>query len=174
MILFGSIIMIFVILIGVVIMSLFTWFALKKSYEPEVCYGEFPFKLTYEINGESITIEDVYVCEYDGIGWDTGRLMYRKWKGYYKSSGEQNLLIYSFSDNNKKVGIYCSIGGPKYYMNDVQNNTSIDVLNPFFYTITESGNLTETSYNIDDVVEKYSLKITDCELSEPIENNFEK
>ncbi|MFA8307240.1 YdgA family protein, partial [Paenibacillus alvei] len=31
---------------------------------PEITYGEFPFKLVYEINGERKVIQDTVICEY--------------------------------------------------------------------------------------------------------------
>ena len=45
-----------------------TYFA-PNPLKPEITYGEFPFTLTYELDGEIKTIEDVVVCEYDGIEW---------------------------------------------------------------------------------------------------------
>jgi hypothetical protein len=49
---------------------------------PEIRYGEFPFRLEYEINGERFIMEDTVVCEFDGIGVDGGRGKYLKWKTY--------------------------------------------------------------------------------------------
>ena len=35
--------------------------------EPKIKYGEFPFVLTYEVDGEIRVIEDTIVCEYEGL-----------------------------------------------------------------------------------------------------------
>ena len=35
--------------------------------EPRIKYGEFPFKLIYEIDGKTMTIEDTIICEFDGF-----------------------------------------------------------------------------------------------------------
>ena len=34
---------------------------------PEITYGEFPIKVTCEINGEIKVIEDTVICEFDGF-----------------------------------------------------------------------------------------------------------
>ena len=34
---------------------------------PEITYGEFPFRLEYRIADEVYVVEDVIVCEYDGV-----------------------------------------------------------------------------------------------------------
>ena len=39
---------------------------------PEITYGEFPFRLVYELNGEQIVIEDIIICEFDGFGMGGG------------------------------------------------------------------------------------------------------
>ena len=53
--------------------------------KPEITYAEFPFEIVYELEGETVTVNDVYVCEYDGIGMNEGVGKYREWKGYIKS-----------------------------------------------------------------------------------------
>lgn len=37
-----------------------------RPSKPEVTYGEFPFELVYEYNGEQFTINETIVCEYEG------------------------------------------------------------------------------------------------------------
>ena len=41
---------------------------------PEIEYAEFPFELTYEINGERFVVNDVYVCEFEGFGGNEGSM----------------------------------------------------------------------------------------------------
>lgn len=75
-----------------------TWLFIPNPPEPEITYCEFPFEIVYEIDGEIITINDVYVCQYDGIGANEGSGKYRVWKSYIKSTGEENLIL--FKDGN--------------------------------------------------------------------------
>lgn len=62
--------------------------------KPEITYGEFDFKLVYEINGEIRTVEDTIVCEFDGFNVDEGRGKTRRWKEKFKN--EQGNELYAF------------------------------------------------------------------------------
>ena len=37
--------------------------------EPVITEHTFPFSITYEFEGETITIEDEYICTYEGNNW---------------------------------------------------------------------------------------------------------
>ena len=64
---------------------------LPNPPKPAIRYGEFPFRLTYELNGETKTIEDVAICEFDGYGERSEAGQDRKWKTHLKS-GLDDLL----------------------------------------------------------------------------------
>lgn len=64
-----------------------------NSPSPTTKYGEFPFRLEYEIDGKRMVIQDTLICEYDGVGADEGRGKYRKWKQAKISSGEDRLTL---------------------------------------------------------------------------------
>lgn len=53
-------------------------------------YGEFPFRLEYEINGRRELIEDTLIIKYKGIGIDEGRGKFRKWEDRL-ASGNKNI-----------------------------------------------------------------------------------
>lgn len=64
------------------------------ALKPTVTEGEFPFSITYELDGERVTIEDVYKVRYvgnDGYA-DTKSRVYA---GELKSSGEDIRFILS-------------------------------------------------------------------------------
>ena len=136
--------------------------------KPEITYGEFPFEVTYEIDGETITVKDIYVCEYDGIGANaTGK--YRLWKGYIKSTGEEDLVL--LTDGNLKL--VCALGWPSYYMGD--SYLSGEEFTPYiYYEIypNEFGGTSSGVMDIEPILEKYKIKLISWELSEPIENSF--
>lgn len=61
------------------------------AFKPTVTEGEFPFSITYELDGERVTIDDVYKVHYvrnDGYA-DTKSRVYA---GELKSSGEDGTL----------------------------------------------------------------------------------
>jgi len=84
--------------------------------KPEVKYGEFPFRLVYEINGEEVVVEDTVICKYDGIGMNEAVGKYRKWKSYLKSNGEEYIILLQlFNDTN----IIFPTEKPEYYMGEI-------------------------------------------------------
>ena len=50
---------------------------------PDVKEGEFDVSVTYEVNGEIKTLDLVYICEYDGVGWTIEGTSYRAWNGHF-------------------------------------------------------------------------------------------
>ena len=133
---------------------------------PEITYGEFPFTLVYEIEGEVITINDVYVCKFDGFTTNTAG-KFREWKGYLKSNGNEDLFVTEIDG----LDIYIIIGPPEYYMGEEQYSYSNII--PSFYCIEKTGKHTH-SYHLttEEAYSQYSLKLLEWELSQPITNTF--
>ena len=55
---------------------------------PVIRYGEFPFTLVYELNGEERVVEDTLICEYDRWDWSAGSGSYVRWKSRLDSGDE--------------------------------------------------------------------------------------
>ena len=62
--------------------------------KPEIKYGEFDFELVYEIDGESRTIEDTIICEFDGFNIDEANGKTRKWEDEFVN--KQNNELYAW------------------------------------------------------------------------------
>ncbi len=160
-----------VIFLLLLIGGLFFMFFEKRQFVPKVKSGEFPFSLTYKVdNGNVVNISGVYICEFDGIGWDTGRGFYRKWKGYVKETGLENVLI--FEDSNTRI--FCRVGDPEYLMGDYKYLAweNISLSPPHLYLKKNSNN---SSYlSSEDIKNKYGIEIITWNFSEPIKNQFKK
>ena len=50
--------------------------------EPRIKKAEFPFEIVYELDGETVTVNDIFVCEYDGTLWNENTGRQRQWKGW--------------------------------------------------------------------------------------------
>ena len=75
------------------------------AFKPTVTEGEFPFSITYELDGERVTIDDVYKVHYvrnDGYA-DTKSRVYA---GELKSSGEDDTLYTLKKDENTRVELW--------------------------------------------------------------------
>ncbi len=136
--------------------------------KPQVTSGEFPFELVYSLDGETITINDIIVCEYDGIGMNEGVGKYIKWKSYLKSNNKENLVL--FEDGNKKI--ICGIGSPDYYMGNTENS-DIDTVIPNLVIYEDYGEITSSHALSQEEMEEYKIKLLSWEFSKPINNTFE-
>lgn len=149
--------------------ALLSFSGCQNISEPQIKEAEFPFEIVYEIDGEIVTVNDIYVCEFDGFGWNEGVGKHRKWRGYLKSSGADKLIL--LEDGDLKFAV--SIGSPEYYMNDP--NYSYYENTPLIYYIrpNEFGGTTSGVLETEQLLEQYKLKLVSWELSEPIQNSFE-
>ena len=139
--------------------------------KPEITYGEFPFELVYEIDGEIVTVNDVYVCEFDGFSMNTGRMeKYRTWKGYVKSTEQNNVVLLHDGD----LKIVCYVGNPEYYMSDPEykgdHPYKLNILKQICYSFgTSTSGVPE---EIDKLMQQYKIRIVSWQFSEPIENSY--
>ena len=131
--------------------------------------GETDIKLVYEIDGETVTVNDVYICEFDGFDWNEGVGKHRKWKGYIKSSGTDELIL--LEDGDLKFAV--SVGSPEYYMSDPTCLYSENTPTIFYIKPNEFGGITSGTSDIEPLLEQYKLKLISWNFSEPIEKSFE-
>ena len=62
-----------IILLPIIVIFSLNLFARSSSFiggllypnpqKPEITFAEFPFEIVYEIDGETVTLKDTYVCE---------------------------------------------------------------------------------------------------------------
>ena len=69
---------------------------------PEITYGEFPFYVEYEKNGERYIIEDTIICEFTGIVHSLGISKVRTWDMSLKS-GNEIRYIFFIEENTPSV-----------------------------------------------------------------------
>lgn len=141
--------------------------------QPVIKYGEFPFKLEYEINGRIVVVEDTIICKYKGIGVSFGTEgKYLKWESYLASEGKSStdttsgcLLV---DDVNQ---IYFSLSGAKYYLGYLSEYyPELIADGPNFYAF--ATNDSDRWLRPDEILNKYSIRIISFEPSPPIQNTF--
>ena len=149
--------------------------------KPEVTHGEFPFQLTYEINGETKVIEDTIVCEFDGFIVEGENGKYRKWKTSLNNGNERLTLldlrplneINEFGQTMLELSFY--YGNAEYYMGDVDNNRQRGAQGlgrvSYHYQNTD-GTTGGSGYGADVAYEKYKIRLINWECAPPIENTF--
>ena len=135
---------------------------------PEITYGEFPFRLEYEINGERQVIQDTLICEFDGFGADEGRGKYRKWKDRLASGNERITLLKV--DNNKEIEFVP--GSAEYYMGDSDNGRGDSSFPNAVYFEKDSNGTKSGGVEAKELLDKYHIKLISWNPSPPIKNNF--
>ena len=148
--------------------------------KPEITYGEFPIKLTYELDGEIIVIEDIVVCEFDGFINRGTAGKARKWNTKLKSGEE--LILLDLRDLNQEnelgqtmVELYFYYGTGAYYMGDTDNPfareaQSFDWID--YKYKTKDGKIGYSGYKAEEAFEKYKIRVISWECAPPIKNEF--
>ena len=179
------------IALGIVILLVVMWYMLVitgafsifmfNPPRPEITYGEFPFTLTYELNGEVKVISDTVICEFDGFHSLGSAGKYRKWKSYLKSGNERvTLLDLRPLDETNEFGqrmleLFFSPGSAEYYMDDELGDKKsageISTWVEYLYQTTD-GTIGGSAYKADEAWEKYKIRLISWESSPPIQNSF--
>ena len=138
---------------------------------PAVKEGKFNFSITYVLNGEAVTLSDVYVCEYDGIGWSLDGGFHREWtSSYEKGILGVDVPICTTEDGGRitlALGMY-----PEYFMGDPGYDESY-APNPWLILSYYNEETGEESFTYDaEIIAGYGAKIIAYEYDEPIENEF--
>ena len=148
--------------------------------QPEFVYGEFPFSLTYELNGEIIEINDVIICEYNGVVLRDDRGKMRQWNEKLKSGNEKIILLdLSDSSETDELGreileVYFSYGRAEYYMGETQTSSNPPTTDSIAYLyITSEGTIGGSGYRPEEAYEKFGIRLISWECAPPIENSFE-
>ncbi len=186
--------------IGILIIA-FPWIMLGLGLltspappKPEITYGEFDFKLVFEIDGESRTIEDIIICEFDGFNIDEGRGKTRRWKEDFQNNQNNELYAWRVEQiDNPDFNEYKSGRKPDYNYVVLKNIDNYKVLlsvadaeyflgepeNKRTYPIEPRVSVYDknTCYFIGpeetkDFLELHRFEIISWECAEPIENTF--
>lgn len=156
------------IILAVAVVAIVVYSVISSiAFKPTVTEGEFPFSITYELNGERVTIEDVYKVHYvrnDGYA-DTKSRVYA---GKLKSSGEDDTLYTLKKDENTRVELWTHFY-PDYLMGDTEYDYFDDeAFEPRIYYYDAN----ETEYHDEETLAAQGVKLISFEYPMPIENSF--
>ena len=135
--------------------------------KPAVTEGEFPFSITYEVDGEIKTISDVYQARYirnDGYA-DTKSRVY---EGVLKSSGENDTVYTLKKGQNTRVELWTHFYAD-YLMGDPEGDYFDD--EPFA-PIIYYYDADEIEYFDEETLAAQGVKLISYEYPTPIENSL--
>jgi hypothetical protein len=144
-----------------------------KTLVPEKTEGRFDFSVTYEMNGEEITYNGVYVCKFDGVYFSfygNGR----DWIGYVENTEKEDVIVIQ---TNEDGIIYISFNFyPEYFMGDPDyDETFAPNLTLYIVYHDEDPDVAFSDNDSTiDFMEKYGIRIIDFSYADPIENNYKR
>ena len=161
--LFLSAIILVVAILAIVVYSVVSSIALK----PTITEGEFPFSITYELDGKTITIDEIYKARYvrnDGYADTKGRV----YVGEIGNLGEDNTVYTLKKDENTRVELWTHFY-PDYLMGDSEYDYFDDeAFEPRIYYYDAE----ETEHHDEETLLAQGVKLIGFEYPTPIENSF--
>ena len=153
-----------VIILGTTVLAmmaclLITGIALK----PTVTEGQFPFTITYELDGETVTISDIYKVYYDqNDGYSDAK------SRVYVGTDDNTLFIIK-REGNTRIELYTHFYAD-YMMGDPAYNyfEEGDIFAPCAYYYDEQ----EQEYADEEILLAHGFKLISYEYPTPIENSL--
>ena len=135
--------------------------------QPEIKYGEFPFRVEIEHNGERIIREDTIICEYEGSEYISGvGRRIRRWKVNFISGSYDSLLV-RIDDT---VEVRYRPGTVYYLMGDTNARGPITDVRPPRISVWWHPDLGFTSEQ--QALDHFGITIISIEETPPIVNTF--
>ena len=162
--------------------------------KPEITYGEFDFKLVYEIDGEIKTLEDTIICEFDGFNIDEANGKTRRWKEEFKNERGNELYAFRVEQidnpefNEYKNGrkphynqivlknidhykVLLRVADAEYFLGEPDDKTPSPI-EPTIQVYDKSICYYKDPKQSEGFLEPHNFKIISWECDEPIKNTF--
>ena len=151
-----------------ILVSALYLFISSIALKPTVTEGEFPFSITYELDGEKVTIKDVYQVKYVKNDKDDNHKG-RVYVGKRLSTGEDNTSGVLKQDEKSRIELYTHLYSD-YLMGDPEYDDYFDdkAFEPIIYYYDEN----ETEYHDAETLAAQGVKLISFEYPTPIENSF--
>ena len=136
---------------------------------PEVKEGRFNVSVTYEVGGETKTLDLVYVCDYDGVQMSPEGTYYRAWNGHFEGYEDGDVIEISKTDDKSRIVLSFLIYA-EYFMGEP------DFVDFYPQAKTEriyfEDGIEMIDYDEEFITEEYGVRIISINYEEPIKNTF--
>ena len=153
-----------IILVSAVVITMVSVIIAGISLKPVVTESEFPFSITYELDGETVTINDVYKVHYD----DDEAYKYRVYDGKIAGKEEDNSYYVLKKEENGRIELWTHfyadylMGDPEYdYFDEEPFEPRI-----YYYDAQE------TESHDQETLAEHGVKLVSFEYPEPIKNSL--
>ena len=136
---------------------------------PEVKDGQFDVSVTYEVGGETKTLDLVYVCDYDGVKMSLEGTRYRSWNGHFEGYEDGDVIEVSKNDDGSSI-VFNFLIYAEYFMGEP------DYVDFYPEAKTEriyfEDGIEMIDYDEELITEEYGVRIISINYEEPIKNTF--
>jgi len=153
--------------------------------EPAITYGEFPFRLEYEMDGERFVIEDTVIIEFIGsFRGKINQLASRRWSSELLNGGDSGQLEHGSFLLKETNGIRISFrsGSAAYFMDDpralersVDYESTLTRVQPHIILRNPSNTSLFTRIVVEEAHEllaEHGITLISWEYTPPITNSF--
>lgn len=151
----------FLIFAGAVIWDAF----FNVPAEPNITHGEFPFELVYEYKGNTYTIQDTIICDYEGYSYSLDGGNSRDWDYSFKNNEEYGCY---YIDKDNEPYLYILVPSASEYYMGVPESSEEECEPYIIYMDEETG----TNYNEKEEIPSIGVKIIKWTPSKPLVNQF--
>ena len=153
-----------IILVAAIMLTMISAFITGIALKPTVTESEFPFSITYELDGETVTINDVYKARYK----ENKKYKYRTYIGEIGNLGEDNTIYTLKTDETGRIELWTHFY-PDYLMGDAwYDYFDEEAFEPRIYYYDAE----ENEFYDRETLSEQGVKLISFEYPEPIENSM--
>ena len=153
-----------IILAVAIVLTMISAVVAGIALKPKVTEGEFPFSITYELDGETVTIKDVYKVQYEKLGGYKTRM----YSGEIGNRGKDNTIYVLKKNDSGRVELWTHFY-PDYLMGDSEYDYYDDeAFEPKIYYYDAQ----ETESHDEETLAEHGVKLISFEYPEPIKNSL--
>ena len=153
-----------IILVAAIMLTVISAFIAGIALKPTVTESEFPFSITYELDGETVTINDVYKARYK----ENKKYKYRTYIGEIGNLGEDNTIYTLKTDETGRIELWTHFY-PDYLMGDAwYDYFDEEAFEPRIYYYDAE----ENEFYDKETLSEQGVKLISFEYPEPIENSM--
>ena len=153
-----------IILVAAIMLTMISAFIAGIALKPTVTESEFPFSITYELDGETVTINDVYKARYK----ENKKYKYRTYIGEIGNLGEDNTIYTLKTDETGRIELWTHFY-PDYLMGDAwYDYFDEEAFEPRIYYYDAE----ENEFYDRETLSEQGVKLISFEYPEPIENSM--
>ena len=153
-----------IMMVAAIVMTMVSVMIAGISLKPVVTEGEFPFSITYELDGQTVTIQDVYQVHYDA----DEAYKYRVYVGEIQNKEEDNTYYTLKTEENGRIELWT-----RFYADYLMGDPEYDYFDEEpFEPVIYYYDAQETESHDEETLAEHGVKLISFDYPEPIKNSL--